>query len=460
MPSEHLTESRQLLTGWGGTAPTAAEIRRPVQPGDVDPLLASAPPRGVLARGLGRSYGDAAQNAGGRVLLATGLDRVRSLDVATGVVDVEAGMSLHRLMCATLPLGWFPMVTPGTRYVTVGGAVAADIHGKNHHVDGSFCNHVRSIRLHSPAAGPLDLHQDEDGFWATAGGMGLTGVVASAVLQLQPVETSRMMVDTERCRDLDDVMDRMMASDESYQYSVAWIDCLARDGQLGRSVLTRATHARLDDLPASEQADPLRFAPGQRVKAPSWMPSGLLNHLSVAAFNELWFRKAPRCERRRVSAMSSFFHPLDAVAGWNRMYGRHGFVQYQFVVPFGAEDTVRAAVEELSRARCASFLSVLKRFGKGNRGPLSFPMAGWTLAIDLPASADGLPELLDRLDVLVVEAGGRVYLAKDSRMRPELLADMYPDLPQWQKVRDQLDPDGRMQSDLARRVWTLTGRTP
>jgi len=443
--------TEELLTGWGRTAPTLATVYRPDDLDHIVSRVTTPGARGVIARGLGRSYGDAAQNAGGDVLSCGNLDAVLAIDADKGTVTAESGVSLDTLLRGLLPLGWFPMVIPGTSYVTIGGAIASDIHGKFRH--GSFADYVDRMRIVTPARGAYTLEPDADAnaFWATSGGMGLTGVITEATLRLQPVETSRIVCDTERTDDVDDCMARMLDGDHEYQYSVAWIDCLAAGGQLGRAVLTRGNHATLDELSVSDRSTARAYAPRTLLGAPSWTPNGLINLLTVRGFNEVWYRKAPRTKHRHVEGIKPFFFPLDGVRDWNRIYGSRGLVQYQFVVPFGAEQVVRTALERFSAARVPTFLAVLKRFEHDSRSMIGFPISGWTLALDMPASPVFGP-LLDGLDELVVAAGGRVYLTKDSRLRPELLAAMYPKLDEWRATRAGLDPDNLLRSDMDRRL--------
>ncbi|MFI9750751.1 FAD-binding protein [Streptomyces collinus] len=440
------------VTGWGRTAPTGAWLIRPRTYEEAAAAVRDCGARGGIPRGLGRAYGDAAQNAGGSVLDMTALDRVHAIDADGGTVLCDAGVSLHRLMEVLLPLGWFVPVTPGTRYVTVGGAIGADIHGKNHHVSGSFARHVLALELLTADGEIRTVIPGTPLFDATAGGMGLTGVILTATIRLQPVETSLMSVDTERATDLDDLMARLAATDHRYRYSVAWIDLLARGAATGRAVLTRGDHAPLDALPARLRRDPLAFRTSRLPATPAILPEGLLSRTTVGLFNELWYRKAPRARTGRLQRISGFFHPLDGVPHWNRVYGRGGFVQYQFVVGHGREDALRRIVRRISERRCPSFLAVLKRFGEADPGWLSFPVPGWTLALDIPAGLPGLGAFLDELDEEVAAAGGRVYLAKDARLRPELLAAMYPRLDDFRELRAELDPRGVFVSDLARRL--------
>lgn len=446
------TSAAVSVSGWGRTAPSTARLIRPRSPEEAVAALQACGERGGIARGLGRAYGDAAQNAGGSVLDMTGMDRVHAIDADAGTVLCDAGVSLHHLMEVLLPLGWFVPVTPGTRYVTVGGAIGADIHGKNHHGSGSFSRHVMAVELLTADGTVQAVERGSALFDATAGGMGLTGVILAATLQLQPVETSLMSVDTERATDLDDLMARLTATDHRYRYSVAWIDLLARGAAMGRSILTRGDHAPLDALPPRARRAPLAFRPGQLPPAPRFLPEGLLGRKSVGLFNELWYRKAPRMRVGELQKMSTFFHPLDGVPHWNRVYGRGGFVQYQFVVGYGKEEALRSIVHRISERGCPSFLAVLKRFGEGDPGWLSFPMPGWTLALDIPANLPGLSAFLDELDEEVAVSDGRVYLAKDSRLRPELLAAMYPRLDDFRVLRADLDPRGLFRSDLSRRL--------
>lgn len=444
-----------LLTGWGRTAPTAATVVRPRTAEQAAEALAQAGPRGALARGLGRSYGDAAQAAGGLVLDCTELTGPPRLDPDLAEVTAPAGTSLRRLMAHLLRRGRFLPVIPGTGHVTLGGAIAADVHGKNHHVDSSIGAHVRSLTLLTARGEVLEIgpdHGDVELFWATVGGMGLTGVITSARLAVIPVETAHMRVDTDRTGDLDSTLELMERTDRNYRYTVCWVDLLARGAATGRGVLTRAHHARVTDLPAPLRREPLRYRPGAPLSAPPWAPPRLLNRATVGAFNTAYHHAAPERRRGQAQPLGGFFHPLDKVRGWNRMYGPHGFVQYQCVVPFGEEATLRHVVEGLSKAGAPSFLAVLKRMGAPTPGPLSFPRPGWTLALDLPAEFPGLAGLLRGFDERVLTAGGRLYLAKDSRADAETVHAMYPDLPAWRKVRERVDPDGVLVSDLARRL--------
>ena len=443
------------LTGWGRVSPSSAELAEPATIDSAAQLLrAGADVRGVIARGLGRSYNNAAQSADGVVISTARMNRIIELDATTGLVTCEAGVSLEQLMVAGLRAGWFVPVSPGTRQVTIGGAIAADVHGKNHHVAGSFARHVPSFEILLPGGDLRTVTGSSDPglFWATAGGMGLTGLVVRATVQLKRVATSRIRVDTVRTADIDETMAVLAEHDRRYGYTVAWSDSMARGASLGRSVITSGDFADLADLPPADQADPFAFRPGARVGVPAGFPPGLINRYTVRLANDAWYRKAPRSRTGELQTIGAFFHPLDGIRNWNRVYGPGGFRQYQYVVPFGQEAAVRRSFELVSDAHAPSFVTVLKRFGEGDPGLLSFPMPGWTLALDFPARTPGLARLLGQLDQLVLEAGGRVYLAKDSRVPADVLAEMYPRLPEFRKLRAELDPAEILASDLSRRL--------
>ncbi|MFJ8850191.1 FAD-binding protein [Streptomyces sp. NPDC102437] len=440
------------LTGWGRTAPTTALRFCPRSYEEAAATVRGCGPRGSIARGLGRAHGDAAQNAGGSVLDMTALNRIRTIDAGAGLVVCDAGVSLHRLMEVLLPLGWFVPVTPTTRYVTVGGAVGADIHGHNQHVAGSFSRHVQELELLTAGGEIRTVRPGTDLFDATAGGLGLTGVILSATLRCHRVTSSWMSVDTERAVDLDDLLERLVAGDHRYRYSAAWIDLHARGRATGRSVLTRGEHVPRYALPARARRTPLSFRPGPIPAAPALVPEALLGSAPAALLSELRYRGAPRYRIGELQRVAAFFHPLDGLPHRHRVHGRAGSVRYQFAVGHGQEETLRRIVHRIARRRCPATNAVLKRFGAGDPGWLSFPVPGWSLALGLPAALPGLAGFLDSLDEEVAAAGGRVCLAKDSRLRPEVLAAMYPRLADFRSLRAELDPDGAFRSDLSRRL--------
>lgn len=452
---------RVMLHGWGGAAPSAAELVE-VNAADLAVAVKNLPARGGIARGLGRSYGDPAQNSGGHVLRLVPVHDDVVVDDNACTVTVGGGVSIDDLLAIIVPRGYFVPVTPGTRFVTIGGAVASDIHGKNHHREGSFGNHVTSLRLMLADTTIVTIGPtiDPELFWATVGGMGLTGVIVDATFRLIPISTSRITVETSRIDNLDEVMARMSESDANFRYSVAWLDLLAKGRHLGRGVLTNGDHSTRAELGPRQHANPLGFDGKQIASVAPVIPAhGVINRLSVKAFNEVWYRKAPRFREGELQTISAYFHPLDLVGDWNRVYGRQGFLQYQFVVPFGAEATLRTVIERISAASLPIFLTVLKRFGEANPAPLSFPQGGWTLAIDVPARSGGLSELLRGLDSLVLDAGGRHYLAKDHQTTAEAIRRGYPRLDEWLTVRHRVDPTGVWASDLSRRLGlTLTNR--
>jgi len=412
----------------------------------------------MLGRGLGRSYGDAAQLGGGTVVDGTTLPRLFQLDGDAATLRVDAGISLEDLLRRLIPLGFFVPVTPGTARVTIGGAIAADVHGKNHHHDGSFTRHVEELILAGPA-GTRRLRPDDETapfFWATAGGMGLTGLIIEATISLQRIETGFISSDTTREPNLDSVMQRLIEVDRSSGYSVAWVDGMSTGRSFGRGVVNSGDHAPLDALPHDRRSGATHYDP--KVIAIPPLPYPQPPGLAMRAFNELWYRASR--PGHRIETITSFFHPLDALANWNLVYGRRGFLQWQFAVPDGNESLIAESLAALAATEgTRPTLIVLKRFGASDQGHLSFPIPGWTLAVDLPIKGTALRRTLDDLDEKVVATGGRIYLAKDSRLRRELLPQMYPRLDEWRALRNELDPHHQFQSDLSRRLH-LTNPQP
>lgn len=440
------------LSGWGRYPVESCHVFRPEKRREVAAALASGLQSSYIPRGQGRSYGDAALNENAGVIWNALLNRFLSFDSATGVLECEGGVSLAEIIRYFLPRGWFLPVTPGTKFVTVGGAIAADIHGKNHHKDGSFSNFVLDLRLLTPDGQVLLCSPavEPEIFWATVGGMGLTGIVLSARLRLRHVDSAYVFVDFHKARNLEDALTTMDASDEGYDYSVAWIDVLATGETMGRSVLMRGNHAPAAELPA--RIRDVLAAP----TVPRWnlfldFPSGILNRLTVQAFNSAYYA-VHRTAMRQLVSFEKFFYPLDAINQWNRMYGKRGFVQYQMALP---QESGRAALstilERLARSGRASFLAVLKRFGEAGPGLLSFPLRGYTLALDIPM-ARGLVPFLHELDRMTLDHGGRIYLAKDAVLRAQDFAAMYPQLEAFRAIKGKLDPRGLMSSSLARRL--------
>lgn len=440
-----LAPRRTVLRGWGGGPGTTSMLVAPDRLDSLRSVLAHrdtpSPDRGVIARGLGRAYGDAAQIEDGLVVEMT-LLKGFELDRAHGLITAGAGSTIGELLEALVPAGWILPVVPGTQHVTLGGAIASDVHGKNHGSVGSFGAHVRALGLLVASGEEVELEPDDELFAATVGGMGLTGVITWARIALSPVCGALLSVDTDRAAGLDDAL--ALLSGPGGSHRVAWLDLLGRAS--ARGIVTRAEHR------AVPQAGAGAATVGARATIPNGWPGGLLRPSAVRAFNELRYRRAPRAERGRAEPFGRHMFPLDALEAWPRLYGPEGLVQYQFAVPAGQERVLEQVIERLRRSRVPCYLAVLKDLGAAGGPPLSFPISGWTLALDLPRAAAGLYPLLDEFDALIAGSGGRVYLTKDSRLAPATVAEMYPRLEQWRSVRERSDPEGLWRSDLALRT--------
>lgn len=439
----------EQLAGWGQYPRLETRTLRPERYA----LLAETCGESVscIARGQGRAYGDAALSADGLVVSTERLDRILDFDAESGLLRAEAGLTLDTLLRHFVPRGWFPPVTPGTRHVSLGGCVASDVHGKNHHRDGSFGAFVDALKLVTAdgAQRTIGPHRDADLFHATTGGMGLTGLIGEVALRLRRIETAYILARHSPARDLGELM--ALLSDPACDdvYTVAWIDCLSN----GRGILMSGHHAAPDDLPAELRDAPLSTHSRRVRDVPFNLPRGLLNGLTVGAFNAFYYRLNGDRQTPFVTDYDSFFYPLDGLGRWHRLYGRRGFVQYQCVLPEpGAADGLQRLLDVLRQRRQTPFLAVLKRMGAASEGPLSFPLPGYTLAVDLPVAGSAAQGIAAELDAVTLDHGGRVYLAKDACLAPAAFRRMYPRYPQWLAVKRAVDPENRFRSALAQRL--------
>jgi decaprenylphospho-beta-D-ribofuranose 2-oxidase len=440
------------LAGWGANLRARCRLAEPEVPADIRKYLGDR----LIARGLGRSYGDPALNAGGLVLGMRKLDRFLDFDEGTALLNCEAGVSLLQIIHKFGPRGFFPMVSPGTQYVTIGGCIANDIHGKAHHSQGSFVNSVESMRVLLANGEVVTCSRTElpDLFWASFGGMGLLGVIVSALIKLRRVETAYYKESVVKAASLHELMAAIDESDKDYAYSIATVDVYGRGPGLGRGVLNMGNTAQLSDLPPELQQDPLRIAPEARLRVPFEMPELTLNPLTIRMVNA--YAQLKQSHKKPITHYTDFTYPLDVLHDWYRGYGPRGFTQYQFVIPFAdGHETMRRIFDVMTSSGEMPFLNVLKRLGKQSDGLLSFPTEGYTLAIDFPVRS-GTVALTRRLDAMVLEAGGRIYLGKDSYVEPDTFRKMYPRLDEWLEIKAKYDPENIFVSDLSRRV----GLTP
>lgn len=449
--AEH-RRSNELLSGWGHFQRALCSTELPDTIGALKSSLADSNGKHVLARGLGRSYGDAAISASSRIIKTEKLNRFLEFNSESGLLKCQPGVTFEELLDTFLFAGWFPPVTPGTKHVTMGGAFAADIHGKNHHIDGSFSDFVESIIVLDAAGKPLRCSRFEnaDLFWASAGGMGLTGVVSELQLKLLPVETAFIKVRKIRCANLQETFDAIETYEKEYHYSVSWIDALASGGASGRSILNLGTHAKISDLDAQAKVTVFQNPVVKEIPVPMDLPGWVLNRRTISAFNQLYYSLTN--DEERLSHFEPYFYPLDFLSDWYRLYGRAGFIQYQCALP---QENSRQGLEEIlslsSRSGRSSFLAVLKKFGAGHQF-LSFPIPGYTLTLDLPVKS-GLFEFTKQLDELVIKYGGRVYLAKDACVSADDFRAMYEGrVDDWLRVKREVDPRGRFRSQLAERL--------
>lgn len=425
------------VSGWGRFPKTDAEIIEPVDSLSLKKLvLAQKKPDSLICRGAGKSYGDS--SLADRIISSRFLDNFLALDEAAGTIRCGAGLNLGAILKLCIPHGLFLKVVPGTKFVSVGGAIAADVHGKNHHRDGSFCDHLLSFSLMLASGEVLICSEKEnsDLFHATCGGMGLTGVIVDATIALEKISSTSIRQQSLIANNLKQCFELLEENNDS-KYSVAWLDCLARGDKLGRSLLFLGEH---------KEDGELRYKSRRGPSVPFSTPALFLNRFTLSAFNKLYFNLKKSSKGESTTDYDSYFFPLDNIGNWNRLYGSNGFLQYQFVIPSEAAlEGIEKVLKKVSDAGKGSFLSVLKKLGAENKNFLSFPKEGYTLALDFKREEKLFP-LLDELDDIVLDHDGRFYLAKDARMSESTFKAGYPDWEKFMQVKHRVDPDNTFSS--------------
>ncbi len=434
---------KTTITNWGNYPVIEAEISTPSTVEKIQQTLFSS--QELIVRGLGRSYGDSSLNT--NIVSTQKLNRILKF-TSTGMLTCEAGVSLHEILQTFVSRGWFLPVTPGTKFVTVGGAIAADVHGKNHHIAGSFSNHLHSFDLMLSDGTIVTCTKENNAelFWATCGGMGLTGIILQATFQLIPIQSSYIKRETLKAKNLDEIME-IFESSLDWTYSVAWIDCLKEGNSSGRSIMMRGEHALQDEIKSMKNI--LLIPEKSTPSVPLFLPEFTLSSFAIKSFNFLYYTKA----RSEISFIDyeTFFYPLDRILHWNRMYGKRGFTQYQFVLPKeSSKEGLKKILQKISQSGQGSFLAVLKLFGK-QENYLSFPREGYTLALDFPITKNLFP-LLNELDAMVADYDGRLYLAKDVRMSEQMFKRGYKNSEKFIALKYQSDKERKFHSLQSKRI--------
>jgi decaprenylphospho-beta-D-ribofuranose 2-oxidase len=439
---------KQNIAGWGNYPKASSYIINPRNRIEVQEAISKG---NLVPRGLGRSYGDQAINDQGNIAICTRLNHLLAFDDETGILECEAGVSLEEIISVFAPKGWMPMICPGTKYVTLGGAIANDIHGKAHHTDGSFVNAVISFTIQLADGKEVSASRTENSelFWANFGGLGLLGIILTVKMQLRKIETTFFRQKSIVIRSLDHMLESLEQYDSVYNYSVAWIDPLATGNKLGTGVLTLGNAAKVEDLPEKLRENPLQVHSNKNLSVPVFLPDFSLNNVSVRMLNKVigFVQNSPK----EIVHYEKFFFPLDMIDNWNRGYGKRGFIQYQFVIQVeNGKKNLKLIIESIAASGCTPFLNVFKKMGPG-QGILSFPFEGYTLAIDFPMTAK-LPQFIKSLDEKVIDAGGRIYLGKDALLTKENFFKMYPQATEWIKTKRIYDPSNVFTSNISRRL--------